>query len=223
LIAPALIAADFACLARSLEWIKAAGAPMVHVDVRDGHFAPGITLGQPVIASLRKATDLTLDVHLLIERPERFVEEFVEAGADLISVHVESTAHLHRVLDLIRKRGARAGAALNPATSLESLTEVLGEIDFLTILAADPGTEEQALSPATFEKVRAAAQARENRHLGFDLEVEGGIRGDNLEKLIQAGADILVVGSAIFDNDDPKRRLGEMVRRAAGTRQTSTV
>ncbi len=223
LIAPSLLAADFARLGEALDIIKAAGASIVHVDVMDGHFTPDITVGQPVIASLRKATDLVLDLHLLIERPERFVAEFVDAGAERVSVHPEATAHLHRVLDLIRRRGAKAGAALNPATPLESLTEVLGEIDFLTILTADPGIQECAFIPAALHKVRAASREREDRRLDFALQAEGSVSFENLEELVRAGADILVAGSAIFHNRDPKARLVEMMRLAAGAKQISKV
>jgi ribulose-phosphate 3-epimerase len=141
LIAPALLAADLACLGEALETIQAAGAPMVHVDVMDGHFTTDITVGQPVIHSLRKGTKLALDVHLLIERPERYVAQFVEAGADRVAVHAESTPQLHRVLDLIRARGAKVGLALNPATAVSSVIDVLGELDFLTILCADAGAD----------------------------------------------------------------------------------
>ena len=223
LVAPSLLAADFARLAEALEIIKAAGASLVHVDIMDGHFTPDITVGQPVIASLRKATDLVLDAHLLIERPERYAAQFADLGADRIAVHVEATPHLHRVLEAIRARGAKAGAALNPGTPISAVTEVLGEIDFLTILTTDPGIEEQAFIPRSVGKVRAAAQARAEGRRDFALQVEGGVSFDNLEELVRAGADILVAGSAIFDNEDPKARLGEMIRLAAEVRQTAKV
>jgi ribulose-phosphate 3-epimerase len=223
LIAPSLLAADFARLAEALEIIKAAGASLVHVDVMDGHFVPDITVGQPVIQSLRKATDLVLDVHLLIERPERYVAEFAEAGADRLSIHVEATPHVHRVLEQIRARGAKAGVALTPSTPVESLAEVLGEIDFLLALTADPGIEEQAFIPRSVAKVRATFSARQEGRWDFAIQVEGGIGLEHLDELIRAGADILVAGSAIFHTDDPKARLTEMIHRASALRQTSKV
>lgn len=224
LLAPSLLAADFARLGEALALIQSAGAPMVHVDVMDGHFVPDITVGQPVIASLRKATNLTLDVHLLIERPERYAAEFVDAGADRLAIHVEATAHLHRVLDMIRRRGAKAGVAINPATAVESLTEVLGEVDFLNILSADPGRREGAFIPAAAEKIRTAARARSERRLDFAIQVEGAVNEDNLEQLVAAGADILVAGSSIFKvKTDPKARLSEMIRLAAEAPATSRI
>jgi len=223
LIAPSLLAADFARLGEALETIKAVGASMVHVDVMDGHFGPEITVGQPVIVSLRKATDLVLDVHLLVERPERYVADFVEAGADRLCVHIEATPHLHKALDLIRTQGARAGVALNPATPVESLAEVWGEIDFVNVLTADPGLDEEAFIAGSVAKVQAALQARMERRLGFALQVEGAIGPANLEELVRAGADILVVGSAIFNTEDPQAQLSALIRRAAGLSLTSKV
>lgn len=215
LIAPSLFAADFARLGEALEIIKAAGASMVHVDVSDGHFVPGITAGQPVIKSLRRATDLVLDVHLLIERPERYAADFLELGVDRLSVHPEATTNLHRVLEIIRGHGTKAGAALNPSTPVATVTESLGQIDFLTILTADPSLEEGEFIPASLEKVRAAARLRDERRLNFAIQVEGGITASHLESLIRAGADILVAGSAIFDNENPKAQLADWIRLAA--------
>ncbi len=214
-IAPSILAADFAKLAEALEVVKAAGASMVHVDVMDGHFEPGITVGQPVIASLRKATDLALDVHLLIERPERYVASFLEAGADRLSVQAEATAHLHRVLDQIRRHGAQAGVALNPATSLAVVDEALADLDFVTILAADPALKEQCFLPGSVAKVRTARRTRQDRGLNFALQVEGGLEKVNLAEIVHAGADILVVGSAIFTHREPGKHLAELVRLAA--------
>lgn len=223
LIAPSLLAADFSRLAEALELIKSAGATMVHVDVADGHFAPDLTVGQPVIRSLRNATDLVLDVHLMIERPERYAAEFVDAGADRVSVHVESTANLHRVLDMVRVRGAKAGAALNPSTPVDALEDVLGQLDFVTLLTADPGLKEQPFIPGSLDKIRRAARVRDERRLKFAVEVEGGVSLERVEEMVQAGADILVAGSAIFHNDNPKARLADLIRLGSTARQTSKV
>ncbi|MBZ5560852.1 MAG: ribulose-phosphate 3-epimerase [Acidobacteriia bacterium] len=223
LIAPSLLAADFARLGAALEVIKAAGAAMVHVDVMDGHFVPDLTVGQPVIQSLRKATELLLDVHLLVERPERYAEEFVAAGADQLAVHAEATPNLHRVLENIRARGAKAGVALNPATPVETLADVLEEIDFLSILSADPAIPEGPFLPRSVSKIRAADRMRHEQRLDFAIEVEGGIGPQQVEELIVAGADILVAGSAIFSTEDPTTRLQEMVRQASSFRRTSRV
>jgi ribulose-phosphate 3-epimerase len=223
LIAPALLSADFARLAEALGVIKAAGGSMVHVDVMDGHFVPEITVGQPVIASLRRATDLSLDIHLLVERPERYVADFVDAGAERISIHPEATPDLHRALDLVRRKGAKVGVALNPATPVESLSDAFGELDYLTVLTADAGNRERAFIPAAVQKVRRAFRLREDRGLDFALQVEGGVDFQNFEELVRAGADILVVGSAIFHSDNPKARLTELMRLAAGAKQISRV
>jgi ribulose-phosphate 3-epimerase len=221
LIAPSILAADFAKLGEALEVVKAAGASLVHVDVMDGHFVPEISVGLPVLASLRKATDLALDVHLLIERPERYAERFVDAGADRIAVHVEATPDVRRVLEQIRRRGAKAGVAVNPSTPLEAVGEVMGEIDFLNVLSASASLREQPFIPASTAKVRSAAEMRAERRLDFALQVEGGIGPEKIEGLARAGADILVTGSAIFDSIDPRVRLGELIRLAATAGVTS--
>jgi ribulose-phosphate 3-epimerase len=194
---------------------------MLHLDVMDGHFVEDITVGQPVVRSLRKATDLVLDLHLLIERPERYIADFVEAGADRISVHVEATTRLHRVLGQIRKHGVKAGVALNPATPIETLVDVVGEFDFLSVLSSDPGLSERTFIPRSVEKVQAAASLRNERRVDFAIQVEGGIRLQHLEQLTRAGADILVAGSAIFYDDDPKTRLSEMLRLVSASRAVS--
>jgi len=222
IIAPALLSASFASWAESLEMAKLAGATMLHLDVMDGHFTPEITIGQPVIASLRRATDLVLDIHLLIERPERFVGEFVAAGAERISIHPESTRHLRRALEFIRARRARAGIALNTVTPLESLEEVLGDLDFLTILSADLSVDDLFL-PQSVAKVARASRMRADRHLDFAIQVEGGLGPEHVEDLVRAGADILVVGSAIFHSADPRTRLVDLIRQAASARSISKV
>ena len=222
LVVPSLLAADFARLGEVLRLLEAASAPMVHVDVMDGHFVPEITVGQPVIRSLRKATGLVLDVHLLIERPERYVEEFVEIGADRLAVHAEATPNLHKVLSVIRTGGAKAGLALNPPTAVESVSDALGEIDYLLILSADLGFANSPFLPRTLSKVQTACALRRERRLDFAIQVEGSIGPEQMEALGQAGADILVAGSDIFQKD-PKTRLAEMMRQAAAWRQVFRV
>jgi ribulose-phosphate 3-epimerase len=223
LIAPSLVAADFARLGEALHIIDAAGVSLLHMDVMDGHFVEEIAGGQPVVRSLRKATNLVLDVHLLIERPERYINDFVEAGADRISVHVEATTRLHQVLDQVRGQGLKAGVALNPATPVETITDVVGEFDFLSILSSDPGLSKRTFVPRSVEKVRAAAFLRDERRADFAIQVEGGIHLEHLDQLTRAGADILVAGSAIFYSDDPKARLDEMLRLASASRRMSRV
>jgi len=223
LIAPSLLAADFARLGEALRTIKDAGAGMVHVDVMDGHFVEDISVGQPVVRNLRKATDLTLDLHLLIERPERYVGEFLAAGADRLSVHIEATTRLHQVLNVIRKQGVQAGSALNPSTPVDSIVDLVGEFDYLSILSSDPGLSEGTFIPRSAEKVRAAASLRDARRADFVIQVEGGIRVEHMERLVQAGADILVAGSAIFNSENPKARLGEILRLVSGLPRTSKV
>jgi ribulose-phosphate 3-epimerase len=222
LIAPSLLAADFARLGEALRIFKEAGAAMVHVDVMDGHFVPDISVGQPVVRSLPKATDLVLDLHLLIERPERYIAEFVEMGADRIAIHAEATPNLHHVLGVIRTGGAKAGLALNPSTAVESVSDALGEIDYLLILSADLGFANSSFLPGTLAKVQTACALRRERRLDYAIQVEGSIRQEQIEALVQSGADILVAGSDIFP-EDPQTRLAEMMRRAAGSRRVSRV
>jgi len=219
LLAPSLLAADFARLGEALHIIDAAGVSMLHLDVMDGHFVEEITGGQPVVRSLRKATNLVLDLHLLIERPERYINDFVDAGADRISVHAEATTRLHQVLDQIREQGVKAGVALNPATPVATIAELVGEFDFLSVLSSDPGLSERTFVPRSVEKVRAAAFLRDQRRADFAIQVEGGIHLEHLEQLTGAGADILVAGSAIFYSDDPKARLDEMLRLVSASRR----
>jgi ribulose-phosphate 3-epimerase len=221
LIAPSLLAADFARLGEALHTLEAAGASMLHLEVMDGHFVEEISVGQPVVRSLRKATNLALDLHLLIERPERYIAEFLEMGADRISVHLEATTRLHRVLEQIRQQGAKAGVALNPGTPLETIVDLAGELDYLSILCSDPGLSERAFIPGSVEKVRAAASLRDERRADFAIQVEGGIRLEHVEQLVRAGADILVAGSVIFHSDDPKARLIEMMRLVSASRRMS--
>lgn len=221
LIAPALLAADFARLGEALRTFEAAGCRRCHVDVADGHFAQEVTIGQPVFESIRKATQLELDLHLLIERPERYIADF--AAADRIALHPESTPQFHRALDLVRQQGSRPGVALLPGTPLEAVADLLDEVDFISILAADPvfgpgivaAETAGKLAALGLRKLRQADRIRADRGLGFEIHVEGGLRTEHLQDWIAAGADILVGGFAIFDTDDPAATLRDLARRAA--------
>ena len=222
LITPPLLAADFARIGEAVRLVKESGVSMLHVDVMDGHFVPDISVGQPVVRSLRKATDLVLDLHLLIERPERYIAEFIELGADRIAVHAEATPNLHKALGMIRAAGAKAGLALNPSTAVEAGSETLADIDYLLILSADLGYPNSPYIPGTLSKVQTACALRRERRLDFAIQVEGGIGEEQIGALGQAGADILVAGSDIFQKD-PKTRLARMIELAASSKQVFRV
>lgn len=224
LIAPSLLTADFARLGEGLEIMRRAGATMVHIDVCDGHFAPGITVGMPVIARLRKATDLILDVHLQVERPERFVPEVVGAGADRIAAHPESTPDFYRALQEIRSKGVLAGAALNPATPVNAIREVVEDLDFLNILSADEDEGEQPYFPRTLQKLNEALQMRRELKGRYALQVEGGMTAEKIAELVEAGAESLVIRSVNFNHVGAESRLRHLMRSAsqAGENITST-
>jgi ribulose-phosphate 3-epimerase len=202
-IAPSILAADFASLGEQIRAVERGGARMLHVDVMDGHFVPNISIGVPVVESLRKATQLTLDVHLMIENPGQYVEAFAQAGADMISVHQEATPHLDRVLHLIREHGREAGAVINPATPVAMLSEVLGKVDFVLVMSVNPGFGGQKFIPEALEKIRQLKALRERYNQTFRIEVDGGIGPENVVDAVQAGAEILVAGTSIFHTPDP--------------------
>jgi ribulose-phosphate 3-epimerase len=202
-IAPSILAANFACLADEIKAVESGGAKMLHVDVMDGHFVPNISIGVPVVASLRKATRLTLDTHLMIENPERYVEAFAAAGSDMISVHQEATVHLDRLLASIRDLGCRAGAVINPATPVASLTEVLDKVDYVLLMSVNPGFGGQSFIPHTLDKIRQLKELRARYNLTFRIEVDGGIETHNATEVVRAGAEILVAGTSIFRTSDP--------------------
>jgi ribulose-phosphate 3-epimerase len=214
-IAPSLLSADFARLAEALRIAEEGGADLVHVDVMDGHFVPNLTIGPPVIAALRRATRLPLDVHLMIERPEATLSQYLEAGADWISVHVESTRHLQRCLDQIRRGGARAGAVLNPATPAQALGASWADLDYAVVMAVNPGWGGQPFLPSSLEKVRRLRDQARGAGAAVPIEVDGGVGVANAAALAGAGAEILVAGTAIYGEADPRGAIGRL-RTAAG-------
>ena len=201
-------------LAEAIQSVEQGGAKLIHVDVMDGHFVPNITIGPPVVASLRRATDLRLDVHLMIEEPDRYIPEFVKAGANMISAHQEASVHLDRTLNLIRSNGVEAGVALNPATAVEAITPVLGIVDFVLVMTVNPGFGGQSLIPYTLAKVRALAALRRDRGLNFRIEVDGGITPENIADAARAGAELIVAGSSVFHSKNPGKTVAEMRRLA---------
>jgi ribulose-phosphate 3-epimerase len=217
-IAPSILSADFAALGEAIARVEAAGADLLHVDVMDGHFVPNLTIGPPVIESIRKRTRLPLDVHLMIEEPERWVETYIKSGADYVTVHVEASAHLERTLTLIREAGARAGAALNPSTPPEILEYVLDDLDLVLVMSVNPGFGGQSFIPTAYEKIRRLRTMLGGRPVL--VSVDGGVKADNAGALAQAGATVLVAGSAIFGAPDPGaaltalRSASEVLRRA---------
>jgi ribulose-phosphate 3-epimerase len=202
-IAPSILASNFSKLGEEIRAVEQGGADVIHVDVMDGRFVPNISIGIPVVESLRKATQLPLDVHLMIDRPERYVEEFVRAGASRVLVHQEATPHLDRALVMIRESGAEAGAVINPATPVAMLTEVLDKVDTVLVMSVNPGFGGQKFIPNAIEKIRALNQWRARYNAAFRIEVDGGVELENIAELAQAGANTFVAGTSIFHTPDP--------------------
>ena len=202
-IAPSILASNFARLGEEIHTVEQAGADVIHVDVMDGHFVPNISIGIPVVESLRKATRLPLDVHLMIERPEEYIEDFVRAGATRVLVHQEATVHLDRALAMIREHGAEAGAAINPATPVLMLSDVLDKLDTVLVLSVNPGFGGQKFIRGALEKIRQLNQWRTRYNASFRIEVDGGVDLGNVAELAQAGANTFVAGSSIFHASDP--------------------
>jgi len=203
LLAPSLLSADFARLADALSLLETAGNCIVHVDVMDGRFVPNITLGMPVVASIRKATTLPLDCHLMIVEPSRYATEFVASGANWVSVHQEADPHLHRTLSTIRAAGAKAGVVLNPSTPVETLVDLVGEFDFVLLMSVNPGFGGQSFIPRVLDKTRRLDALRTERGFPFLIEIDGGVCAENAAQLVEAGADVLVAGNAVFKAPDP--------------------
>lgn len=203
-IAPSILSADFSRLNEEVQAVERGGATILHVDVMDGHFVPNLTVGLPVVKSLARATQLPIDAHLMISEPGRYAEQFVEAGAKMVSVHVEADAHLHRTLTSIRKAGAEAGVVINPATPVESLSEALPYADYVLVMSVNPGFGGQRFIETSIDKVRRLRQLIDERGLTTRIEIDGGIDLNNIAAVVSAGAEIIVAGSAIFGTTDPE-------------------
>lgn len=213
-LAPSILSADFAHLAAQIQAVAEGGATVLHVDVMDGHFVPNITIGPPVVASLRKVTNLPLDCHLMIENPDQYIPAFVDAGADWISVHQEACVHLNRTLDLIQSHGARAGVVINPATPVQMLEEVLNMVHHVLVMSVNPGFGGQKFIPSSLDKVRKLAQMRTARNANFRIEIDGGISPDTITDAVRAGVEILVAGNAVFGKGNPRENTQRLLKLA---------
>jgi ribulose-phosphate 3-epimerase len=214
-IAPSILSANFAALGEDIRKVEEAGAHILHVDVMDGHFVPNITIGPPVVRSIRKVTKLPLDVHLMISDPDRYIPAFVEAGASMLTVHAEASVHLDRTLNFIRSHNVLAGVSINPATPVAAAEHALAVADMLLIMTVNPGFGGQKFIPHTVEKIRRARQIIDQRNYSCVIEVDGGIDSATVPTVVKAGAEILVVGSAIFHASEPGRKVKELLEIAA--------
>ncbi len=213
-LAPSILAADFARLSDQVRAAAEGGGSVIHVDVMDGHFVPNLTVGPPLVKSLRKATKLPLDCHLMIENPDQFLPEFADAGADWISVHQEACRHLNRTLHLIKSHDLLAGVVINPATPVETLTEVLDIVDYVLVMSVNPGFGGQQFIPGAVNKIRHLAEIRTRRGLSYRIEVDGGIALETVAQVARAGAEILVAGNAVFGQGDPKTNAQKLLKTA---------
>jgi len=213
-LAPSILSADFARLGEQVRAACEGGASLIHVDIMDGHFVPNLTIGPPVVKSLRKVTDLPLDSHLMIENPDEFIPVFADAGVNWISVHQEACRHLNRTLHLIKNHGCQAGVVINPATPVETLSEVLDIVDYVLVMSVNPGFGAQQFIPSTLHKMRQLADIRSQRGLQYRIEVDGGVALDTVSDVVRAGAEILVAGNAVFGKGDPKKNAEALLKAA---------
>jgi ribulose-phosphate 3-epimerase len=211
-LAPSILSADFARLGEQVRAAADGGASVIHVDIMDGHFVPNLTIGPPVVKSLRKATKLPLDCHMMIENPDEFIPAFADAGVDWISVHQEACRHLNRTLHLIKSHDCLAGVVINPATPVDTLSEVLDVIDYVLVMSVNPGFGGQKFIPSTLHKMRKLAEIRSQRDLHYRIEVDGGVALETAADVVRAGAEILVAGNAVFGNGDPRQNAQALLK-----------
>ncbi len=201
-LAPSILSADFSNLSQQLRYIEIGGADIVHCDIMDGKFVPNITFGPVVVKAVSKTTKLPIDVHLMIENPDSFIEDFVKAGASYISVHQEEVVHLHRTITKIKELGAKAGVVINPATPVSTLSDILEFVDFVLVMSVNPGFGGQKFISSTLNKIKQLAKIRKEKELGFEIEIDGGVTSENIEEISNAGCDMFVAGSSVFSKDN---------------------
>jgi len=218
-LVPSILSADFSKLALEIEAAELGGGSVIHIDIMDGHFVPNLTMGPPVVKSLRKVTKLPLDCHLMIENPDDFIEQFAAAGANWVSVHYEACRHLHRTLEHIEQHGMKPAVVINPATRVDFLVEILPMVHHVLVMSVNPGFGGQKFIPFTLDKIRQLVGLRAELDLDFRIEVDGGVAHDTIAKVVEAGADLLVAGSAVFDSGHPEKEARVLLNLAQGAEQ----
>ena len=214
-LAPSILSADFARLLEDVKKVEKAGCEYLHIDVMDGHFVPNITLGPAIVKSLRKDVNMVFDTHLMLENPDDYIKDFVDAGSDLIVVHAEACRHLHRTIQNIKSYNVKAGVALNPATSIESIKHIIEDVDMVLIMTVNPGFGGQSFIESMLEKIKELKQLIDDKNLNVDIQVDGGIKPDNIHKVVEAGANIIVAGSAIFNSENIEETVSLMRKNAS--------